>query len=187
MSKLDEARKIYEKVNGDEAKFIEATNGMLTLLGAKTYFNTIKREASVSKRFDVIELDTNITEAFKARVLQAFNSYYVLSDLKWETRAINHKEMFVLTSSSVARPDAAAASSLSAMKDGLRWGYAEGLAAPKKALTKQEKAAKLYYDCRGDRDRFMRRAPEELSISNGTAETHFRRIKERLQSISPVV
>ena len=141
----------------------------------------------MNKRYDVIELDADISDSFKERVFAAFKDYWSLSDLQWATCAINHKEMFVLTSATIPPAESTAASSINAMRDGLRWGYAEGFAAPKKALTKQEKAAKLYYDVRGNRDRFMHRAPDELKVSNVAAETHFRRIKERLQSITPVV
>ena len=138
----------------------------------------------MSKRFDVIELRTDISEAFKTRVFEAFKSYYCLSDLQWERKAINCREMLVLTSATLAPPDSTSGSSLNAMRDGLRWGYADGLAAPKVKQTRAQKLEDIYADVYGSYDRFVVRAERDLLIQPKAAKVYYDNIATKLASLS---
>lgn len=140
----------------------------------------------MNKRFDVIELRKDISDAFKDRVFKAFKEYYCLSDLKWERKVINCREMLVLTSSSMASADSFASSSINAMRDGLRWGYAEGLAAPKVKQTKLQKLEDIYADVYGDHDRFLVRAERAAGVFGPAAESYYTKIKNALAAITPI-
>lgn len=142
----------------------------------------------MSKRYDVIELRTDLTsDAFKERVFKAFKEYYCLSDLKWEHRAINCRAMWVLTSATLGSPDSSASSSVNAMRDGLRWGYAEGLAAPKVKQTKQQKLEDIYANVYGDHDRFIVRAERDALLMAPAAEVYYNNIRKKLAAITPIV
>jgi len=175
MSKLEEARKIYEKVNGDEAKFLEATGGMLTPLGAKTYYDTIKMEASASKRFDLITLPADITPAFKERVFDLFKAYYCVYNPQWEDREdYKSNKLVVLTSQNLGGLGEATRSSLSAMSDGLKAGYEEGIKAPRpKPLTKNQRMDQLYDVVRGHYPLYIKTATEELKIPMEQADLYW--------------
>lgn len=140
----------------------------------------------MSKRYDVIELRKDISDAFKERVFAAFKEYYALSDLKWERRAVNHRDMLVLTSATLPPSDSTAGSSIQAMRDGLRWGYAEGLAAPKVKQTKLQKLEDIYADVYGNHDRFLVRAERDAGVFLAAAESYYTKIKNALAAITPI-
>ena len=201
MSRLDAYRKIYAEVNGDLTQFLER-RGALTPNEAKEYFATIqgeavgkkvfesvvstKVEAHMSKRFHVITLNATISDGFKERVFIAFKEYWCLSDLKWELQAINHREMLVLTSATGPENSELLRTSLSAMSDGLKAGYAEGLAASKTKPTKLQKLKDIYADVYGNHDRFLVRAERELGLTVNGAETYYTNISAALAHITPV-
>lgn len=140
----------------------------------------------MSKRFQVIVLDATISDGFKERVFKSFKDYWCLSDLKWELQAISHREMLVLTSATGPENSELLRTSLSAMSDGLKSGYAEGLAAPKTKPTKLQNLKDIYADVYGNYDRFMRRAMTDLHMTAIKADVYYRGIHQDLAKITPV-
>lgn len=126
------------------------------------------------KRYDIIALTAEVSDGFKDRVFKAFDSYWALSDLKWEQKEVCGKSMLVLTSATMANCDSAASSSINAMRDGLNWGYQEGLLAPRpKPPTKAQRAIKLYDEVHGRWPQYLKIAQEELKLTPEKAEYYY--------------
>lgn len=140
----------------------------------------------MNQRFQVIVLNATISDGFKERVFAAFKDYWCLSDLKWELRAISHREMLVLTSATGPQNSELLRTSLSAMSDGLKAGYAEGLATAKTKPTKLQKLKDIYAESYGSYDRFMRRAMTELNVPAIKADVYYNGIQRDLAKITPV-
>lgn len=140
------------------------------------------------KRFDLIVLPADITPAFRERVFNMFKSYYCVYSPQWEDR-VDYKgnKIVALTSQNLGGLGEGTRSSLSAMADGLKAGYEEGVKAPKpKPLTKIQRADQLFLEVNGSWPKYLKIATEELKMGENGARQYYDKAAAKHNPSKPI-